>query len=460
MAIGDNGKEQRLIRTLRRKGLRFVGMVREEQQARPALTRVPIASSTQQLSLSIGGVPAVVVLPFRNLSVEPGNDFAADGLTEEITAALSTFGWFSVISRNSVFGSRAQSIARRQLTDDFGVRYFLGGSVRQSGNNLRVAVQVVDAMTNHQIWNDRYDCRANDIFALQDEITAHVVEAIADQLYMAESARARFKTRENLTVWHYILRALSLINTRKKAQVAAAERLLKRAIAIDPKSAPTFSLLSFVRTLRVHLGWRRRTAIVPISLQIADYSLSLNTEEPWGHLARGYATLYERPEQAIGHLECAVKLNPKLATAYYLLALASTFTGDYESAFRHADMADRVKSFDLLARGNAGAHDNVRATSCFIAGRYSDGIDFARKVIKLSPRQTPAYRQLVTNCAIAGEIEEAKSALAIVKRLAPNVEQWIGDSFKSWSRREDFQKYVEGFRLAGCRELGNGSMQL
>jgi adenylate cyclase len=252
-------------------------------------------------------------------------------------------------------------------------------------------------------------------------------------------------------VWHCIVRALSLIKMRARSQIAAAELLLKRAIEIDSNSAPAFALLSFIHTLRVHLGWHSREKAIPTAIQIADKALTLNSDEPWAYLALGYAGMFIRDDQTFKNLEYALKLDPNLACAHYFLALASSFAGNTDEAFKHADLADGVKAYDLLSRCSVGAHDNVRATACFIAGRYHDGIAFARKVIAQNPRQTPAYRQIVTNSAFADESKHAEAALRIVKRLAPNVRQWLDESAISWSHKEDYKKYVEAFRAAGFR---------
>lgn len=446
-AIGDSGKDQHLIRTLWRRGIRFVGPVRQETTSAP--TRGAKVPAPQALPLSLQGMPTLIVVPFDNLSGHAANAFVADGLSEEIIAALSAFGWFKVVSRHSAFTDRIRSLSTRELAEKYAVTYVLGGSLRQIGDKIRVSVRLIDAAFDHQIWNGRYDLGAADVFSVQDEIAGGVAEAAANHLYAAESAKIRVATPESLAVWQCIVRAVSLINARKKQGIALAERFIRRALSIDPQSVPAISLLSFVATLRVHMGWQLRATAVPQALQIAHRALSVDQENAWAHLALGYASIYRQPEEAIAPLRQALALNPKLAMAYYLLALAVSFTGDYDSSFEHADRADEFKSYDLLARGNVGALDNVRATACFIAGRYREGVEFARKVIDVSPGQIPAYRQLAMNNAFAGDTTEAKKALATVRRLAPDVRRWISESAGSWSRPEDFQKYIEAFRLAG-----------
>jgi tetratricopeptide (TPR) repeat protein len=251
------------------------------------------------------------------------------------------------------------------------------------------------------------------------------------------------------------------MNTRRRPQLRAAERLLKHAISIDPQCTPAYSLLSFLHTLRLHLGWQLREATSLIAVQAARKAMALDSEDPWAYVALGYATLFKlmRPNEAVEILESGLSLDPNLSTAHYLAALASVYAGDCENALRHAQMAAHITPDDLLARGNAGAANNVRSTINLILGRYREGIEFARKAIKQSPRQLPAFRLLAFNCAFAGEIEQASHVINRVNRLAPNTEQWVEETGKMWGRREDYAKYVEGFRLASSSGRG-GSKRL
>jgi tetratricopeptide (TPR) repeat protein len=178
--------------------------------------------------------------------------------------------------------------------------------------------------------------------------------------------------------------------------------------------------------------------------------LALNSEDSWGYVALGYATLYKlaRAEEAVETLESGLRLDPRSSIGHYLMALSALHAGDCEKALQHADLAASLAPFDLLARGNRAAADNVRSTINFIMSRYQDGIEFARKSIKQCPAQLPAYRLLAFNCAFAGEIQEASAAIKLVKGATPDLEQWIRDDAALWRRREDHRKYFEGFHLA------------
>jgi TolB-like protein/Tfp pilus assembly protein PilF len=447
-AIGDSGAEQRLIRTVHGRGFRFIGellnqSVRREILPSQALRTIP----------PIQGAPAVVVAPFGVIGHDACDKAFADGLTEEIITALARIGWFSVVVRQIEMSSEPVCITQNAGRNGSGAAYALGGLVHRIGERIRISVRLLGAGTNDLAWAERYDGNAGDAFALQDDIAGKVASALGSQLYAAESRRAKLKSRQSLAVWDCIVRALSLINTRQRHHVATARVLLRRAVAIDPKCAAAHGLLSFVVTLGVHLGWDSRQLMKPIALKAARRALALDEEESWGHVALGYATLQvlNDPEQATAAFGRALELDQNLAVAHYFDALALSYIGRIEDAFFHADEAERLQSFDLLSRGNAGAHDNVRATVCFVAGRYQDGVAFARRALAQSPRQVPAYRQLVINGAFSGETRQAADALGIVRRFAPRVQRWLQESQAMWGHRDDYRKYSEAFRMAGLR---------
>src|SRR5207249_913722 len=196
-AIGDSGEKQRLLKTLARKGFRFVGRVQEERGGAAPDNR---AESTK-CSLTLPTRPSVAVLPFVNLSLDPEQEYFADGVVEDITMALSRFHWLFVIARNSSFTYKGRSVDVRQVGRELGVRYVLEGSVRKAGNRLRIAGQLIDAETGAHLWADHFDGALEDVFDLQDHVTASVVSAIAPKLQVEEIRRAKRKPTENLTAY-------------------------------------------------------------------------------------------------------------------------------------------------------------------------------------------------------------------------------------------------------------------
>ena len=448
-AIDDSGEQQRLIRTFPRKGLRFVGAVREELDRFRPSQDVPVSGQSKPV-FTPPDKPSIAVLTFTNMSGDSQQDYFADGMAEDITTALSKVRWFFVASRNSAFAYRGKPVDVRQVARELSVRYVLEGSVRKVGPRARITAQLLDAISGHHVWAERYDRDLSDIFAVQDEITEQVVAAIEPQLYAAEGIRAKRKPPESFDAWECVVRALSLMNSRARADVAAARELLQKAITLDPGYAQAYSLLSFLTTLGVHMGWEQRESALALASDAAHKALFMDADEPWAHIALGYVLAWERrAEDAIAEYQKALALNPNLAIAHWLLALAFCYLGRGEEALAHGDQAERLSPRDLLARGNAGVSNNVRAIACFITGRYREGIGFARKAIIESPNLTPAYRALVLNCALAGEIDEARAALQTLKGLVPDISlQWIREVVP-YVRAEDRERYLEGFRLAG-----------
>lgn len=438
-AIGDDGVRQRLIRTVRGSGFRFVATAFAGAHAslhcdsRPH--RTPVAPDEG---------PVLAIRPFACISDSGDVGLTATALTEEIAADLHGIDWLRVAWMDS--SDRGDNRAARCDHS----RYALQGSVRREHDQIRAIIRMTDTATGIQLWAERFAC---DTPGWADETTAKTARAISDHIFAAESLRSGQKAPHRLAAWDAIVRSLALISGRTARQADAAQALLKKAIAIDPNSSAAFALTSFVATLGVHQGWHPREAVKPLAVGAAQRAIDLHDEDPWGHVAAGYANLFidNDPEQGIESLRRALSLNPNVSIAHYLIALASTYLGRTDTAFQHADLAERLRPRDLLAHGNAGAHDNVRATACFVTGRYCDGINFARKAITQNPKQTSAYRALTLNSAMAGQIREAGRALQAVKRLAPEVQRFVTEVQTLYPDKSVYRKYVEAFRVAGLR---------
>jgi TolB-like protein len=450
-AIGDDGTQQRLIRTLRRNGFRFVGTVRETtHRATPYAT--PLSLPRRRLASVIRNSPGVLVLPFVDGDGGKDREAFAEWLGYEVIAALSDLGWLSVFAGRSWSDAHGMLREPQQIERKLGVRYVLRARMRRADGRLRLITQLVNARGDHVLLSERFEGDVEDASRVR-QVADRIASSVGHRIFAAENRRTQLKTPESFTAWESMIRALALINSRRKQNLGAAHALLRRAIAIDPNSAPAHSLLSFVASLSVHMGFRSREPVRAFALHAAQRAVALDAEEPWAHLAVGYARLYtcNQVEEALTHLGCGLRLDPDLAVGHYLLALASIYAGRAADAFAHAADAERSAPRDLLAHGNPGVHDNVRATACFSLGRHDEGVAFARKAILQNPRQVPAYRQVVNNSAFAGDVETARWALQNVTRLSPDVQRFLKESSTMWSRREDFQKMVEAFRIAGLR---------
>jgi tetratricopeptide (TPR) repeat protein len=326
--------------------------------------------------------------------------------------------------------------------------------VRKGGDRVRITAQLNDVSTGSHLWAERYDRDLADVFAVQDEITEQVVAAIEPQLYAAEGIRIKRKPPESFDAWECVVRALALMNSRTRSDVAAASELLRKAIGLDRDYAQAYSLLSFVTMLGVYQGWEQQESTLAFISETAHKALLLDPDDPWAHVTIGFVLAWTgRASDAIVEYEASLARDPNFAIAHWLLALALCYLGRGEEALSHGDQAERLSPRDLMARGNAGVSNNVRAIACFIEGRYRDGMRFARRAIFESPNLAPAYRALIINCALAGEIAEARAGLQTLKRLVPEISmEWIKHVTYMYMREGDRQRYAEGFRLAGLGE--------
>src|SRR5215469_709968 len=406
---------------------------------------VQLKNAPASPTLTLPDRPSIAVLPFQNMSNDPEQEYFADGITEDITTALSRLRLFFVIARNSTFSYKGKVRDMRVIARELGVRYVLEGSVRRSGGQIRITAQLIDAMTGKQIWAQRYDRELADIFALQDEITAKVVATIEPQLYAAEDYRAKQKPPESLDAWDCVARGLSLILKMTKNDNAAAQELLKKAITIDPSYAQAYSLLAFSLSLANSWGWQPSQSVLAPAWDAAQRAIRLDADNPWAHLALGHIQRQRLELQdAVAEFQNAIALNPNFAFAHTHLGLALCFLGRSEEALVELDTSERLSPRDF----QAGLNNIGRAIACFIDERYRDGIDFARKAVRQSPDTAGAHHMVVVNSALAGEVTEAKVALQNLKRLEPALSLGTLD-VAVYARDGDRRRYRDAFRLAG-----------
>ena len=287
-AIGDNGRNQNLIRTIARKGIRFVGEVRIQTDDAPQHTmRSPLSDADIMLAQQTRPMPdrpAIAVLPFNNMSGDPEQEYFSDGISEDIIAALSKLRWFFVIARNSSFLYKGRAVHVKQIGEELGVGYVVEGSVRRSGGRVRITAQLNDVINGSHVWAERYDRDFADLFAVQDEITEAIVAAIEPQLYAAENFRARRKQPGSLDAWDLVMRALSYYWRVTRQDHAVAQELLEKAIAIDPHYGQALGVLSASYTFGAHMGWVELKDIAQAAERDALAAIRADSEDSLGAL--------------------------------------------------------------------------------------------------------------------------------------------------------------------------------
>jgi adenylate cyclase len=327
------------------------------------------------------------------------------------------------------------------------VRYLLEGSVRKSGNRVRITAQLIDAATGNHLWADRYDGDLTDIFALQDEITKKVVAAIEPKLLEAEGIRSRNRAPEYLGAWDMLMQARSLFWRLTKDESQAAIATLKQVVERHPFYAPAHSMLAFVLLVSRQGGWQMMEPQVKQAAAFAARAAELDDSDPWAHLALGFvAFTRRRTDDSIEEFQRALDLNPNFAAAHGFLGCTLAFDGRSDQAIDHIEQAIRMSPHDpqnaLLNAALAAAH--------YLAGRYAEAAGYGRKAIQQRFELTNGHRIYVVSLAQAGRIDEARAALAQLQELRPEISiAWIEHNIPFTPG--PMAKFLEGFRKAGLQ---------
>ncbi len=447
-AVRDSGALQKLIRTIPRKGFRFVGSVRTDANgAAHATDPTPDAIlEPSRAALSLPDRPAIAVLPFTNMSGDPEQEYFSDGISEDIITALSKLRWVFVIARNSSFIYKGKAVHMKQIADELGVGYVVEGSVRKGGDRVRITVQLNDVATGSHIWAERYDRGLADVFAVQDEITEAIVAAIEPQLYAAESFRAQRKPPDSLDAWDLVMRALSHYWRVTRQDNLVAQALLEKAIAIDPNYGQALGVLATSHTFSAHMGWADMAASAPVAERSALAAILVDSEDPWAHHALGCAYLFTRRfDNSLAEFELALRLNPNFSMAQGYYGLALSYCGRWEEGVMAARRALRLSPRDPFSAVYCG----IAAYAHFIGRDYDEAMRLSRQAIRQRGDFVGAHRVLTAAAGMAGQSDVAKASLQELRRAQPNISlAWLANQMPI-KLDADREHYLEGFRRAG-----------
>jgi TolB-like protein/cytochrome c-type biogenesis protein CcmH/NrfG len=451
-AVGDSGRDQKLIRTIPRKGFRFVGTLRPQEGGNQPSDNAghPADGADESLRpiLSPLDRPAIAVLPFTNMSDEPEQEYFSDGISEDIITALSKLRWFYVIARNSSFIYKGRAVHVKQVGEELGVGYVVEGSVRKEGNRVRIMAQLNDVSSGIHIWSEHYDRSLADVFAVQDEITQAIVAAIEPQLYAAESFRAQRKAPDSMDAWDLVMRALSHYWRVTRQDNMVAQALLEKAIRIDPNYGQALGLLAASHLFSAHMGWADMTDAIPVGERAALAAIRADSEDPWAHYALATVYLFTRNfEDSLAEFELAIRLNPSFSPArgYYGVALA--YCGRWQEGDTAARQALRLSPRDPFAAVYCG----VAAYAQFIGGNYDEAIRMSREALRQRGDFVGAHRVLVASAGMAGMNQVAEAALVELRRAQPNISlDWLANQMP-FKRDIDRDHYLDGFRRAGLQ---------
>jgi TolB-like protein/Tfp pilus assembly protein PilF len=393
--------------------------------------------------------PSIAVLPFDNLSDDAEKQYFAEGLAEDIITRLGRLRWLLVSARNSSFAYKGKAIDGKQVGRELGVRYVLNGSVRHSGQQLRVGAQLSDVSTGLQVWAERYDLELTDFFALQDQIAESVIAAVEPRLFAAEHQRFQARTVNNLDAWGYVMKAMPYVWTwGTERDIEIAQALLKKAIDIDPDYSRANSLLAWTQAARVQLGWDDGANVLPIAGAIAQRAIQRDPEDPWAHFAAGYVHMVGRGfNPAVAELSEALELNPSMAFAHTILGSTFGYGGLPMDGLHHLAIAMRLSPRDYAQAGNLASQGLCH----FMVGRFSQAVDLEQRAIRLRPHFGTAWRTLAASAGMAGDRDTASYALSEAMRLHPSLSvEWV-ENCHPIVHSKDRAIYIEGLRVAGLR---------
>ena len=442
-AIGDSGQEQRFIRTVARKGFRFVGLV-TESASRPEATE----PSARQPGPPLPDKPSIAVLPFVNLSGDAEQDYFADGMVEDIITALSHIRWMFVIARNSSFTFKGQSSDVKQIGRELGVRYVLEGSVRRAADRVRITGQLVDAGTGGHLWAERYEGALDNVFALQDRITESVVGAIAQELERAEIQRSKRKPTESLDAYDYFLRGMAEFHSGGQEAFDQATVNFRQAVALDPEYASAYGMAAWCLFWRRINGWSVDPgADTAEGARLARRAVDLGKSDAVALTRGGHALAHFTGDldTGIDFLDKALVLNPNLAAAWFLGGYLSVWAGEPDDAIKRFDQAMRLSPLDAemfrVQTGIAMAH--------LSAGRFEEACTWAEKAFRDVPHFVMSAAVIASSCALSGRMDDARRAAGDLLKLDPKLSATTLRGRLPFRRAEDANRFAEGLGKAG-----------
>lgn len=437
-AVGDNGRDQRLIRTVPSKGFRFVGSASNGAAAHPA----PF--------LALPDKPSIAILPFENMSSEPDQEYFADGAVDDIITALSRFKSLFVIARNSSFTYKGRTVDIRQVARELGVRYALEGSVRKSKGRVRVTCQLLDSQTASHLWAERYDGNLDDVFDLQDRISADVAGQLVQKIEQAEIGRVRSRPATSLGAYESHLLGMRSLYRSTRESVEEALQYYYRAIEFDPEFADPYAWASIAYTRRRQGQWMadvRREC--DEGMRLARRSNELREDDPLTLVATGFvAYLGGEIEAGLTFFKRALVLNPNNALTWHGTGWVRLYNGEHDLAIDSLARAARLSPLDPQT---AQFHVAAAWAHC-CAGRFEEAASSAERALLRHPDLGIALIAFACSGALAGRLDAAKRSMAHAMQLNPSLRQANFGVGAVMRRPEDRAILRKGMLLAGMPE--------
>lgn len=391
--------------------------------------------------------PSVVVLPFANLSNDPSQDYFSDGIGGDITTDLSRLGSLRVIARQTALSYKGQAVKAEDVASELGVRYVIDGSVQKSGERVRINVQLTDAKNGHQLWAERFDRATADLFAVQDEIAHHLVEAMSITLSKEERRRLARRYTTSVEAYDIFLRGQEAYVRLNPGDNVRAQEFYREAIAKDPHFARAYAALALTYSDDWRFQWSREAERgADEALHLARRAVELDKDLPQAYWALGFVHIFRREhDDAIRAAKRAIELDPNNADAYVTHAISSAFAGDPERAI--ALMGTAM----ALNPRYGSRYPSVLAISYFLAGRLDETLAVSEEAIALNPGRIPPRLLMAATYIKLGRKEDAEWLVAEVLAIKPDFKLDKIERIHPFQTDAEIETYKDLLHQAGLK---------
>ncbi len=419
-----------------------IGLIAWLQPWQPDVER----ADPDKMSYALPDKPSIAVLPFDNISSDKEQEYFSDGITEDIITDISKISGIFVVARNSTFSYKGKAVKIRQVAEDLGVRYVLEGSVRRSGNQIRITAQLIDALTGNHVWADRYDRDLKDVFKVQSEVAQQVAKALAVTLKANENERLFQEYTTNIEAYDVFLQARRAVDKPSKDNILRGEKLFKQVIELDPNFAGGYAGLSFNYSVQVRFQYSTSPVIhLASAFELAEKAVEVDRSYAWGYIALGGAHLANGDaDAAVDAVRQALRLEPNGYEANLFMGFYLQFAGDAARAIEHLNVAKRLSPVE-----------SVRDTSFMRLAQFMNRN--YTEAVRTSPR-APANGNVVLAAAYS-LLDEPEKATAAVKKLLDanpdfNLSQWKFG--RLWKSEENRTRLYNAAKKAGVPEFPKG----
>ncbi|WP_192178280.1 adenylate/guanylate cyclase domain-containing protein [Mesorhizobium amorphae] len=393
--------------------------------------------------------PSIAVLPFTNMSGDPDQEYFADGLVEDIITGLSRVNSFFVIARNSSFTYKGRAVDLRQVGRELGVRYVLEGSIRRAGSRVRISGQLVDAISGHHVWTDRFEGDVSDIFDLQDKVTESVVGAVEPRIRLEEIKQARMKPTDYIGAYDLYLRALPRFYSMTREGFADVRRLTNEALSIDPGFTLAKALGAYIRSLSVSQCWHEPDDI-RVAVRMAREVLADARDDPTSLRFAAQVIAYSAKdyETALDTIERSLLLNPNSAQGYTGSGWVNAHSGRPLAAIEHFHRAMRLSPVDP----EKGIALSGIAMSYLMLERYEEALAWGERALREMPNYGSSHRVVIMALVKLNRSDEAQAAARRLMEAFPTYTLGLQRQINPWRDKVFAERYVEALGIAGVPE--------